>query len=71
MSPTHTNKSGACYRYYISQLSELHTRCRAQALVLAALRKHLNTSGADQQLPTNDRDLVERHLERLPRVSLT
>src|SRR5207247_110611 len=36
-----------------------------EALVLAALRKHLTTSGAGQQLPGNDRDLVERHLERV------
>src|SRR5207244_636702 len=36
-----------------------------EALVLAALRKHLTTSGAGQQLRGNDRDLVERHLERV------
>src|SRR5204863_4148315 len=30
-----------------------------------ALRKHLTTSGAGQQLRGNDRDLVERHLERV------
>src|SRR6266404_2815721 len=36
-----------------------------EALVLAALRNHLNASGAGEQLPDNDRDLVERHVERV------
>src|SRR5438552_1800158 len=76
MSPTHANKGGARYRYYISQ-AVLQKKPHApgsvsrvpaaelEALVLAALRKHLTTSGAGQQLPANDRDLVERHLERV------
>jgi site-specific DNA recombinase len=76
MSPTHTNKGGARYRYYISQ-AVLQKKAPApgsvsrvpateiEALVLAALRNHLNASGTDQQLPDNDRDLVERHLERV------
>src|SRR6266567_2292774 len=76
MSPTHANKGGARYRYYISQ-AVLQKKPHApgsvsrvpaaelEALVLAALRKHLTTSGAGQQLPGNDRDLVERHLERV------
>src|SRR5438105_6087689 len=76
MSPTHANKGGARYRYYISQALLLKktqapgsvSRVPAvelEALVLAELRKHLTTSGAGQQLPGNDRDLVERHLERV------
>jgi hypothetical protein len=36
-----------------------------EALVLTALRTHLNTAGAGQQLPDSDRDLVERHVERV------
>jgi hypothetical protein len=76
MSPTHTNKGGARYRYYISQ-AVLPKKAPApgsvsrvpateiEALVLAALRNHLNASGTGQQLPDNDRDLVERHLERV------
>ena len=36
-----------------------------EALVLAELRNHLNASAAGQLLPGNDRDLVERHLERV------
>ena len=76
MSPTHANKRGACYRYYVSQ-AVLQKKLTAPAslnrvpaaeleeLVLAALRGHLSTGGAGQQLPDSDRDLVERHLERV------
>ena len=37
-----------------------------EALVIAALRNHLQASGAEPQ-PTadNDRDLIERHVERI------
>src|SRR5207248_1904683 len=76
MSPTHANKGGARYRYYISravlqkksQVPGSPGRVPAaelEALVLAALRHHLNASGAGEQLPGNDRDLVERQLERV------
>src|SRR5256884_593528 len=75
MSPTHANKGGARYRYYVSravlqkkpQVPVSLGRVPAaelEALVLAALRHHLNASGAGEQLPGNDRDLIERHLER-------
>src|SRR6266478_4121087 len=76
MSPTHANKGGARYRYYVSQ-AVLQKKPHApgsvsrvpaaelEALVLAALRNHLNASGAGEQLPDNDRDLVERHVERV------
>ena len=76
MSPTHANKGGARYRYYVSQ-AVLQKKLTAPAslnrvpaaeleeLVLAALRGHLSTGGAGQQLPDSDRDLVERHLERV------
>ncbi len=76
MSPTHANKCGARYRYYVSQ-AVLQKKPHApgsvsrvpaaelEALVLAALRNHLNASGAGEQLPDNDRDLVERHVERV------
>src|SRR5262249_6097431 len=36
-----------------------------EALVVAALRNHLSASSAGEQLPDNDRDLLERHLERV------
>src|SRR5262249_32145579 len=76
MSPTHANKGGARYRYYVSQAvlqnnpppSGLVSRVPAaeiEALVVAALRSHLSASSAGEQLPNNDRDLLERHLERV------
>jgi site-specific DNA recombinase len=80
MSPTHANKGGARYRYYISQ-AVLQKKPQApgsvgrvpaaelETLVLAALRHHLNASGAGEQLPGNDRDLVERQLERVTLTS--
>src|SRR5262249_27243744 len=76
MSPTHANKGGARYRYYVSQ-AVLQKKPRApaslsrvpaaelEARVLAALRNHLSTGGAGQQFPDSDRDLVERHVERV------
>jgi site-specific DNA recombinase len=76
MSPTHTNKGGVRYRYYVSQAvlpgkpppPGLVSRVPApeiEALVVAALRKHLNASGAGGPLPDNDRDLFARHLEHV------
>jgi site-specific DNA recombinase len=76
MSPSHANKGGARYRYYVSQAvlqkkphaSGSVSRVPAaeiEALVVAALRNHLNASGAGEQLPDDDRDLVERHLDRV------
>jgi site-specific DNA recombinase len=76
MSATHTNKGGARYRYYVSQAvlqrkrqpSGLVGRVAAseiEVLVVAALRKHLNASGAGEPLPNNDHELLERHLERV------
>jgi site-specific DNA recombinase len=74
MSPTHANKGGVRYRYYISQ-AVLQKKPQAtgsvsrvpaaelEALVLGTLRNHLNASAAGRHLPDSDRDLVERHLE--------
>src|SRR5260370_1404548 len=36
-----------------------------EALGVAALRNHLNARGGGEGLPDNDRDLLERHLERV------
>jgi DNA invertase Pin-like site-specific DNA recombinase len=74
MSPTHANKRGVRYRYYISQAVLQKKRqdpaslsrvpaAELEALVLPALRNHLSTSGGSQQLADSDRELVERHLE--------
>lgn len=80
MSPTHTNKGGARYRYYASQ-AVLQRKPQAagsigrvpageiETLVLAALRNHLNASGSGEGLLDNNRDLLERHLERVTLTS--
>ena len=76
MSPSHTNKGGVRYRYYVSQVvlqgkpqpAGLVSRVPAaevEAFVIAALRKHLSASDAGEQLPENDLELLERHLERV------
>jgi site-specific DNA recombinase len=76
MSPTHTNKQGVRYGYYTSP-AVLQKKPRAmgsvirvpaaelEALVLTALRSHLNASDSGQNLPDSDRELVERHVERV------
>ena len=76
MSPSHTNKGGVRYRYYVSQVvlqgkpqpAGLVSRVPAaevEAFVMAALRKHLSARHAGEQLPENDLELLERHLERV------
>jgi len=76
MSPTHANKRGARYRYYVSQavlqgkppppgLVSRVPAAEIEALVVVALRNHLNARGGGERLPDNDRDLLERHLERV------
>jgi site-specific DNA recombinase len=77
MSPSHSNKRGARYRYYISQavLQKKPQAARSigrvpaveiEALIGAALRRHLQASGTEAHfIPDNDRELIERHLERV------
>jgi DNA invertase Pin-like site-specific DNA recombinase len=74
MSPTHTNKGGARYRYYVS-LAVLERKPLAagaigrvpaaeiEMLISAALRRHLQANGTDAF--GGDRELVERHVERV------
>jgi site-specific DNA recombinase len=74
MSPSHTNKRGVRYRYYVSQSVLQGTSQTApsvsrvpaaelEALVLTALRNHLKANGANPQaLP--DRDPGRSPLER-------
>jgi site-specific DNA recombinase len=76
MSPTHTNKGGVRYRYYVSQLA-LQGRpkpagligrvpaAEVEASVVTALREHLRAGGAGGPLPENDLELLGRHLERV------
>jgi site-specific DNA recombinase len=76
LSPTHANKRGVRYRYYVSQavlqgkppppgLVSRVPAAEIEALVVAALRNHLNARRGGEGLPDNDRDLLERHLERV------
>jgi site-specific DNA recombinase len=64
MSATHTNKGGARYRYYISQAAlqkkplppgvvSRVPAAETEALVVTALRKQLDASGAGEPLPDN------------------
>jgi hypothetical protein len=71
MTPTHTNKKGVRYLYYVSPAGlRKHAagvgRVPApelEALVVDAVRRHLQGDGADPKpLPETDRELVERHL---------
>jgi hypothetical protein len=76
MSPSHSNKGGARYRYYVSQ-AVLQRKPQAvgsigrvpgaetETLVVAALRNHLNASRAGEQLRDDDRELLEGYLERV------
>ena len=77
MSPSHTNKGGARYRYYVSQ-SVLQRKpqppgsvsriaaAEIEALVITALRKHLQANPTEAQpTPDNERELVEHYVERL------
>jgi site-specific DNA recombinase len=80
LSPSHTNKNGVRYRYYVSHAvlrnkpdpaksNGSATRVPAadiEALVMTGLRNHLLESGmADAESPLIDRELVERHLDRV------
>ena len=77
MSPTHSNKLGVRYRYYVShailqrQKAEAGSVTRVPAaeietLVLDGVRKHLASMGeANHSTTIADRDLIERHVERV------
>jgi site-specific DNA recombinase len=74
MSPTHSNKRGVRYRYYVSHSLLQKRRAVAgsvgrvpapdiEALVLEGVRKHLASAEAEPAM--NDRELIERHVERV------
>jgi site-specific DNA recombinase len=74
MTPTHTNKKGVRYLYYVSAAGlRKHAagvgRVPApelEALVVDAVRRHLQGDGADPKpIPETDRELIERHLLRV------
>jgi site-specific DNA recombinase len=75
MTPTHTNKRGARYRYYVSH-ALLQKRSHeagivprvpapeVESVVLKALREHFGANeDCEQQTFVNDRDLIERQLD--------
>jgi len=74
MSPTHSNKLGVRYRYYVShallqnRTGEAGSVTRVPApeieqLVLDGIRGHLQS--AEPSAAAVDRDLIERHIDRL------
>ena len=74
MSPTHSNKLGVRYRYYVShallqnRTEEAGRVTRVPApeiehLVLDGVRAHLLST--EIPIPTEDRDLIERHADRV------
>jgi site-specific DNA recombinase len=77
MTPTHTNKRGARYRYYVShallqkRTDEAGSVPRVPApeiesVVLKALREHFGSNeNWEQPTVVNDRDLIERQLDRI------
>jgi site-specific DNA recombinase len=77
MSPTHSNKLGVRYRYYVSHAVLQKRKADAgsvarlpapevETLVLDGLRRHLAaTAGAGPSISMADRDLIERHVERI------
>jgi hypothetical protein len=75
LSPTHTNKLGVRYRYYVShplmqkRKAEVGSVARVPApeietLVLDGVRKQL-ASSPQELSATTDRDLIERYVERV------
>jgi len=73
MSPTHSNKRGVRYRYYVSHMLLQNRKSEAgsvprvpapeiEALVLDGVRKHLASTA---ELPTGDRDLIDHYVERV------
>src|SRR6266702_3476361 len=75
MSPTHSNKLGVRYRYYVSHAILQQRKDEAgsitrvpapeiETLVLDGVRKHLSSTG-EAEYPTEitDRNLIERHVD--------
>jgi site-specific DNA recombinase len=74
MSPTHSNKRGVRYRYYVSHALLQNRKDEAgrvtrvpapevEHLVLDSIRAHLRS--AELSIPAGDRDLIERHVDRV------
>jgi site-specific DNA recombinase len=77
MTPTHTNKLGGRYRYYVSHPLMPKRRLEAgnvarvpapeiEAVVIDAVREHFEADdNGSQPSASAGRDLVERHIERI------
>jgi site-specific DNA recombinase len=77
MSPTHANKRGVRYRYYVSHAILQNRRAEAgsiarvpapeiESLVCDSVRRHLTaTDAAEPQTALADRELLERHVARV------
>ena len=77
MSPTHANKQGARYRYYVSHAMLQNRKGEAgniarvpapeiESLVCEGMRRHLAAMGeAGPATGSADRDLIERHVARV------
>lgn len=77
MTPSHTNKQGVRYRYYVSHAvlqkrdGEAGAVVRVsapeiEAIVISAVRNHLNHSTNEElQLPSADQGLIKRHVRRI------
>jgi site-specific DNA recombinase len=76
MSPTHANKKGARYRYYVSQALLQNRKAEAggiarvpapetEKLVCDGVRRHLAALGKEPPAVLADRDLIERHVTRV------
>ena len=77
MSPTHANKRGVRYRYYVSHAILQNRRVEAgsvarvpapeiETLVRDGVRRHLGSMGdGEPTTATADRDLIEHHVARV------
>ena len=76
MSPTHANKKGARYRYYVSQALRQNRKAEAgriarvpapetEKLVCDGVRRHLTAMGKEPSTILTDRELIERHVARV------
>jgi site-specific DNA recombinase len=76
MSPTHANKKGARYRYYVSQALLQNRKAEAgsiarvpapetETLVCDGVHRHLAALGKEPPAVLADRDLIERHVTRV------
>jgi hypothetical protein len=76
MSPTHANKKGARYRYYVSQALLQNRKAEAgriarvpapdiESLISDGVRRHLAAMGKEAPTGLADHELVERHVARV------